>query len=220
MKEIDITAFRENSAKFEAFRTAREVELSSLRKVVSQKRKRLASIKTHVDETNALVQQIRGLGHHFCELNPDSVECPLCGAQYDEKLRLRLEMSETESGIDLTLRDLTSELADDEGRLSTLQQLNAGLAKLGEAASIIIPSNKLASQSVQSIVRALAELDSRRSSEQTKLETLISKEASLSVRGFTEPELERLISQATRTLKLSESKVSSPSLNSIGGEKS
>lgn len=196
MKKVDIEPFRDVNATLSNFRKEHESGIVKQQRLISQQRATLEELNRNIGQTRALVEQIKGLGHRFCELNPDSKDCPLCAAHYElEGLASRLEAIEVESSFDSTLRELTAELERETAKLSGQQTLSTNLQRIGEAASLTLHSKHLDS-TLRSITARLSALGTERTQEQSKLEELTAKQSCLSLQGLSEAELEKLLSEA------------------------
>ena len=110
------------------YRKANQHEIKTQRAAISRKRSTLDSLETSIGQTKALVEQIRGLGHRYSELHPETNDCPLCGAHYEmERLSDRIGPLESRSTIDPGLRELAAEIARAEKTLSEAEKVSGNL---------------------------------------------------------------------------------------------
>lgn len=76
MRGVNTKVFEETTTSLEAFSQEQRIELAKQRRVVTQRRKNIAELQAKFGAIKALVEQIKGLGRHFCETHPDSKDCP------------------------------------------------------------------------------------------------------------------------------------------------
>ena len=205
LARIDISVFPQIQISFVEYRKASQQQIKTQRAAISRKRTTHERLETTIGQTRALVEQIRGLGHRYCELHPQTNECPLCGAHYEvERLLDRIGPLKSRSSIDPGLRELAAEIAREEKALSDAEKITENLERLGEAASLVLTKKELESGSLSSTVNKLIALTGQRSDDQTKLEDLTRTQSRLNQLGFSEKELSELIKRAIREFGLSE----------------
>jgi DNA repair exonuclease SbcCD ATPase subunit len=202
---IDTESFRQVEISFVEYRKTRQDEIRRQRTAISRKRSTFGNLQASIGQTRALIEQIKGLGHRYCELNPETSDCPLCGAHY-EMMRLldRIGPLKSQSNIDSGLRELAAEIARDEKTLSEVEKVSERLERLGEAASLVLTKKELESGSLASIVSKLSSVTGQRSDDQAKLEDLTLTQSRLSRLGFSESELSNLWARAINECGLPE----------------
>src|SRR6266404_1312665 len=205
LSRIDTDIFRQSDISFVEYRKARQHEIKTQRAAISRKRSTLDSLETSIGQTKALVEQIRGLGHRYSELHPETDDCPLCGAHYEmERLLDRIGPLKSRSTIDPGLRELAAEIARAEKKLSEVEKVSENFERLGEAASLVLTKKDLELGSLASIVNKLTALTGQRTDDQTELEDLTRTQSRLSRLGFSESELGNLITRASKECGLTE----------------
>lgn len=210
VKRIDTKPFEETSATFDVLDKEHEGELAKQRKLVSQKRKKITELQTQFGEIKALVEEIKGLGEHLCELKPDTKECPLCGAPYEQGLLGRIASRKTGAVMDASLREMTTAFAHDEKQLAALQKQTHELGQLREAASLVLQPNELRLRPLKFFVQTFSTIGEQIDSERTAIDELSAKQKRLKLRGHTEGELNDLLSEAVDIYQLPVSKLSNP----------
>lgn len=210
LSRIDIEPFRKSETRFLDYRKERLDLIRKRRTAISRKRATLESLQTTIGETRALIEQIKGLGHRYCELHPETTDCPLCGARYEVRLLEKIGTLKVRSTADPGLRELSTEISREEKTLSEAETILESLEALGEAGSLILSKKELESSPLASIVIKLETVASERSEDQANLEQLTLTESRLTRLGFSETELNNLIIRA-EDLGLSEAAVLKPS---------
>lgn len=201
---IDAEVFRKSKISFRDYHKERADQIRRQRTAISRKRATLEALETTVGQTRALVEQIKGLGHSYCELNPDSSDCPLCGAHYDSGLLEKIGPLRLRANVDPGLRELAADIAREENTLSEAEKILENLEVLGEAGSLVLSKKELESSSPASIVTKLSAITSERSGEQIKLEELTQTQSRLNRQGFSEPELRDLLGRGGKHLGLTD----------------
>jgi hypothetical protein len=210
LAKINTETFRKSEIRFHEYRKESLDQIRRQRTAISRKRSMLESLQTTIGETRALIEQIKGLGHTYCELNPETGDCPLCGAHYDVRLLERIGPLKVRSSSDPGLRELSAEISREEKTLSEAEKVLESLVNLGEAASLILSKKDLETSSLASIVARLAAVTSEGTEDQTNLQELMFTQSRLTRLGFSETELTNLIRRA-ENLGLTEAVLLKPS---------
>lgn len=142
---IDAERFRKSEISFRDYHKERADQIRRQRTAISRKHATLEVLETTIGQTRALVEQIKGLGHRYCELNPSSSDCPLCGAHYDSGLLEKIGALRLRSNVDRGLRELAAEISREEKTLSEAEKVLESLEVLGEAGSLVLSKKELAS---------------------------------------------------------------------------
>lgn len=209
---IDIEMFRQTKTSFVEYRKASQQQIKAQVASISKKRATLNMLETSIGETKALVEQIRGLGRRYCELHPETNDCPLCGAHYElELLADRIGPLESQSSINPGLRELAAEIAREEKVISEAKKVSENLEQVGEAASLVLTKKELESGSLGSLVNKLTAVTGQRGDDQAKLEDLTRTQSRLNQLGFSENELHTLIARASSDCGLSEEAINKSS---------
>jgi len=193
LARIDAEAFRKIEISFRDYRKERAGQIRRQRTAISKKRAMLEALERTIGQTRALVEQIKGLGHTYCELNPESSDCPLCGAHYVSGLLEKIGPLRLLSNIDPGLRELTADIAREENALSETEKVLESLEILGQAGSLVLSKEELESNSPASVITKLSALTNERSEEQIRLEELTVTQSRFDRQGFSEPELGDLL---------------------------
>ena len=192
IRNLDLSKFDELSPTLDELVSLRDSDIAKRRRNVTNLNGRVSDLQTQLGTFRTLVQEIKGLGHRFCEINPHGTECPLCGAHYDQ-LSARIASLEFGAPMESTLRELTAELARERANLTDLQKQTDALTRLRQAAMVLLPANSLASRSTKSVVSSLAALDEKLVLEKGKSDELTSRLLRLELAGFEEEELQKLL---------------------------
>ena len=176
----------------------------SLRSLQAQ----LQPLQARFGQVNSLIQEIKALGHRYCEISPHSEDCPLCGAHYED-LSARLEALELTAPIEESLRELTEKVAQEQQRLTKAEQAVEAFSKLLRAGELVLGQEKTAASRVELIMRALENLSETLLSARTNRSELQARVTRLKLAGFDEEELEELIDTAHEDYSLPLTKVTS-----------
>lgn len=210
LSRINIEPFRMSEIRFLDYRKERLDLIRRQRAAISRKRSTVESLQTTIGETLALIEQIKGLGHSYCELHPETTDCPLCGAHYAVRLLEKIGPLKVQSAADPGLRELSTEISREEKTLSEAETILESLETLGEAGSLILSKKELESSPLASIVTKLEAVASERTEDQANLEELTLTQSRLIRLGFSETELNNLINRA-EDLGLTEAVLLKPS---------
>jgi exonuclease SbcC len=142
-KSLDLAAFANGEGSVEANIDAADAKILARKKAVNQKRRSLEALKTQQTEVKAIVEQIRGLGKHLCEQNPDLKDCPLCSAFHPNGLFEQIEKTKSGKSVDQSLRQLTSDLANEEKLLAGAQTAKVNLEHIFDAAKLLLSETQV-----------------------------------------------------------------------------
>jgi chromosome segregation ATPase len=80
LARTDISVFPQIQISFVEYRKASQQQIKTQRAAISRKRTAHERLETTIGQTRALVEQIRGLGHRYCELHPHQRVSPVWSA--------------------------------------------------------------------------------------------------------------------------------------------
>lgn len=181
-------------------------ETTKRRRSLARLNKRAADLQAQIGDIKSVVQEIKGLGQRFCQLSPDSTDCPLCGARY-ELLADQIAKIEFGSPLEKAVRELAAETNREQAELEKLAKVSAEVARLSEAAQLVLPANQIAIRSAKSVVESLANLPERQAAEKLKLDEMVAAQKRLELGGFSEEELDELLKSAQEEHSLARSRL-------------
>ncbi len=206
LRSVDLAPFAAIRVTPDAFTEKQNEDLREARKSFRETQAHLQPLQARLGQINSLIQQIRGMGRHYCELSPDSKDCPLCGANYDE-LAARLEALDLNATGDELFRELTEKAVQQEERVKELEREVEVFAKVLRAAELVLGQEKAAITRVESTVKTLETLSERVVAARTDLAELRALSTSMKLAGFEEEELEVLIESAHGEFSLPMTKI-------------
>lgn len=174
----------------------------SLRSLQAQ----IQPLQARLGQVDSLIQEIKALGHRYCEVSPHSEDCPLCGARYDD-LSARLESLELAAPVEESLRELTDKAAQEQQRLTKVEQDVETFSKLLRAGELVLGQEKAVASRVDTIVRALDDLSEKLLTARGSQTELRARVTRLKLAGFEEEELEKLIVTAHEEFSLALTRV-------------
>ena len=196
VRSINLTPLKQTEHSLDILKVQNDLEISQRFGHISELKDHSAQLQTKLGEIKALIEEIKGLGRRFCEVNPNSSACPLCGTMHDD-LSKRIDLLSVGSALESPLENLTTKIAQERAALEEFQKTGIVLNKLREAARLFSIEPDLSECSTKSLVEKLLGLSSRLESEQTELDILIAKEIRLRLINFTESELVDIFEGAT-----------------------
>ena len=146
IRNLDLSKFEELSPTLDELASLHERDIAKHRLKVANLNGRESDLRSQLGTFTTLVQEIKGLGHRFCEISPHSTDCPLCGAHYDQ-LSARIASLGFGAPMESALRELTAELARERANLAELQKQADALTQLRQAAKVLFPASSLTSRS-------------------------------------------------------------------------
>ena len=207
VKNIELSAFEKNIALFgDAFKDL-DANITLKRKQVNQKKRRIEELRKQFGEIKTLVEQIRGLGRHLCELSPGVKECPVCGAEYDVGLLKKIESVRATASMDGSLRELVAEAAAEEKQLGVMQAQRADLELLRDAGTLVFGEEVVGKKSVKFIAAEISTINAKVTTAKSELDAANAMAKKLKLRGFTETELESVVQQAEDDYELSQNQI-------------
>ncbi|MGO8926969.1 MAG: AAA family ATPase [Limisphaerales bacterium] len=195
LRAVDLTKFEGSAATLDEMAAQQEANIAQSRRNLAKLRTQAAALQTQLGMIKTVVEEIKGLGRRFCELSPQSTDCPLCGAHYDQ-LSARISSLEFGAPMESWLRKLTAETAREQANFAELQKAADTLTQLRRAAQVVFPPDQLASRATTSVVESFSSLGEKLEVERTKLDEIIAKESRLRLAGFEEEELQELVEVA------------------------
>lgn len=195
LHNLDLSTFREELVTLDELASQHNSDAVKRNRAIAKLRERESSLQSKFDTIKAVVQQIKGLGQRFCEINPHSNDCPLCGAPY-ENLAAQIAALEYNAPLESALQELTAQLSQEQASLTELLNRIKQASLIRQAAEILFSEAQLARQSTKSVVSILISLDEKLRSEKTKLEELSAKQKRFELAGFVEDELKQLLETA------------------------
>jgi DNA repair exonuclease SbcCD ATPase subunit len=195
LRAVDLKRFEECAVTLEEMAAQQEADIVKRRRNLAKLKARAEELQTQIGMIKTVVEQIKGLGRRFCEISPESTDCPLCGAHYDQ-LSARITSLEFDAPIRSSLRDLTFETTREQAAFAEVQKAADALTQLRGAAQVVFTASQLASRSTKSVVENLSSLGEKLTEEKSKLDGLTTKEKRLRLAGFEEQELQNLFEAA------------------------
>lgn len=195
LHNLDLSTFREEILPLDELARQHNSDAVKRNRAIAKLRERESTLQSNFDTIRAVAQQIKGLGQRFCEINPHSNDCPLCGAPY-ENLAAQIAALEYNAPLESALQELTAQLSQEQAGLTQLQHRIQQASLIRQAAALLFSEAQLARQSTKSVVSILISLDEKLRSEKAKLEEFSAKQKRLELAGFIEAELEQLLEAA------------------------
>lgn len=206
LRNLDLRKFEKSTATLDEIAIQHDSDMAKCRRRVANLKSRAAELQTQLGTIKTLVQEIKGLGRRFCEINPHSNDCPLCGAHYD-LLSAQIASLEFGAPMESSLREVTAEIAREQATFSELKKAAGDLAQIRQAAQVLFSASQLATRSIKSVADSLVSVGEKLAVEKTKLDELISQQKRLKLAGFDEDELQMLIDAAQDIHSLPRSKL-------------
>jgi DNA repair exonuclease SbcCD ATPase subunit len=167
---------------------------------------RAADLETRLGQIRSIVEQIKGLGQHFCEVSPDATLCPLCWTEHTN-LREQLASTTFDPSLASPLGDLTAQIARVQTELASRAHSFSVLEKLKQATHLLGNDGAPATQSAKLTIQTLRQLPERQAATTADLDTMIATNTRLRHAGFTENELRELLDTAIHNLNLPRGKL-------------
>lgn len=206
VRGLNLKPFEQVTLPLEEIMVQQTADIAKRRRNLTKFRNRASELQTQLGAIKSVVEEIKGLGIRFCEVNPSGKTCPLCGTVHDD-LRQRIAALSVRPAIETPLGELTTEIAREQAALDELQQTTAALAQLRQAAQLLSTASQLSGRSAKAIIETLSEAGDKLATEKTRLDGLIVKEKRLKLAGFSEEELSELLEEAVEEYGLPRTKL-------------
>lgn len=206
LHNLDLSIFREVTVTLDELASQYTSDVAKRDRAIAKLRERESNLQSQLGNIKAVTQQIKGLGRRFCEINPHSNDCPLCGAHY-ESLATQIAALEYNAPLESALQELTAQLSQEQAVLAELLNTSKQASQVRQAAEILFTEPDLGRQSAKSVINFLISVDEKLRSEKTKLEELSAKRLRLKLAGYVEDELKQLFETAQELHALSRTKL-------------
>lgn len=219
VKGLNFKALHGSSTSLTELIANQSAEVAKQRRSLNQLRERATVLQNQFGKIKAVVDQIKGLGQHFCEVSPGAQSCPLCGTEFGD-FRARLAALQSSPELESPLGELTAQIAREERLLSEEQVRLETLQKLREADELLRAAPKSTSRSPAVLIAELEKVPEMIADCKAALDTTIATEKRLSLMGLSEAELTDLLDTAARERELPRTKLETPdSLRNLQAEK-
>ena len=196
-RSLNLKPFEQALLPLDELAAQNAAEITKRRRDLTKLGNRATELQTLLGSIKSVVEEIKGLGQRFCEVSPNSKDCPLCGTAHDD-LRHRIATLSIESGVESPLGELTAEIARGQASLDEFQKTGGVLDQVRKAAQLTATGGTSAPRSMKAMVEELSKLNERIATEEAKLDHLVAKEKRLKLAGFNEHELEGLFEEAKK----------------------
>jgi exonuclease SbcC len=219
IRGLDFKTFEASSTPLKELIEAHTAEVTKQRRSLSRLKERGTALQSQFGKIKAVVDQIKGLGQHFCEVSPGAKSCPLCGTEHGD-LRARLAALQLTPELQSPLGELTAQIAREERLLGEAQAGLETLLKLKQAEELLRTESKSTGHSVRALIAGLEKLPELIADHKTALDTALATEKRLRLAGLTETELTELLDIAVHERELPRTKLEKPdSLRNLQVEK-
>lgn len=167
---------------------------------------RASKLQKQLGQIRSVVEEIKGLGIRYCEVNPAGKDCPLCGAAHDD-LRARVETLVSGLGSDSQLSELTTQISREQANLVALRAKQDALSRIGDAAQLVFPISSEQPKTTRAITEYLARLPELHLKITSTLETREATDHRLSLAGFSATELVSLLDSVESNTSLPRSRL-------------
>jgi len=209
VRGLNVRQFEKSTSSFNDLIELQTNEVTKRRSNLGQLKSRTSELQNQFGKIKTVVEQIKGLGQHFCEVSPDAKFCPLCGTEHAD-LRAHLASLKITPELESPLGELTAQIAREETELTDWQTNLETLVRLQQAEEILRTSTKASARSAKVALSEFAKLPELIASNKKMLDTLHASEKRLQSAGFTEWELDELLETAVHEINLPRIKLDKP----------
>jgi DNA repair exonuclease SbcCD ATPase subunit len=207
LNTIDLKKFDQCAGTLDEVSLQFEDETARLRRNLTKLKSRASALQTQLGTLKTVIEEIKGLGRRFCEIHPDGTDCPLCGAHY-EHLSAQIASTAFSSPTEASLRELTTEIAREQQKLTERQKNIDAFSGLRQAAQIVFAAEELATRQTKAVAESLASLGDKLVQEKGRLDELVANQKNLKLAGFEEDDLQDILDSAQQEYSISRSKLS------------
>jgi exonuclease SbcC len=219
VRGLNVKPFERSTSPFKELIESQTGEVVKRRRNLGRLKSRATELQNQFGKIKAVVEQIKGLGQHFCDVSQGAKSCPLCGAEYAD-LRARLASLQLTPELKSPLGELTAQIAREESELTEWQTTLETLERLEQAEKLFTPAPKAPARSAKGALVELAKLPELIASNKATLDALLATEKRLRLAGFTESDLEKLLETAVHVMDLPRTKLEKPdSLHALRDER-
>jgi recombinational DNA repair ATPase RecF len=218
-RDLNFQPFEASTASLKELIESQVADVAKQRRNLGRLKARASELQSQFGKIKAVVEQIKGLGQHFCEVSPGAKSCPLCGTEHAD-LRSRLASLQLTPELESPLGELTTQIARAEGQLNEAQTALETLQQLQQADELLQAESKPSTRSVKVVIADFGKLSELIASRKDLLDSMLATQKRLRLAGFTETELAELLDTAVHERELPRAKLEKPdSLHALRLEK-